>query len=323
MGSKKKSTTTTNQTQTAAPPSYALPGITDVANRVTGALGQLPTDSYQGDFIAMPDQQSVDEIAAAYDSAAGRALDLSNQTQDWFGNFLAAEHDNQTGLNDAIDAAIHPVFRQLQEQVLPGLANSAVQSGAYGNNRYFDTTTGQVTRDATENAQRIAATLGYENYQAMLEREIQRASMVPGMNNNIMQLAASQGDLLRQGDADRILRDQAVIDNELAREDYNFTRPFRGLDIASSLLSQLSQGYGTTNMNGTSTTVEKTGGLGSVVQGLAGLGGLAASAFMGPAAGAVGSSIGSAASAAGRASLLANPASAAFPTMNLGNGFFG
>ena len=93
---------------------------------------------------------------------------------------------------------------------------------------------------------------------------------------------------------------QAGIDNALALDQYNLEYPFRGLDIATGLLSQLSGNWGTTTKDyNEKTTQTQNGGLGEVLKGVAGLAGIAAGAgAFGP--------LGAAASAANKAGSAAN-----------------
>lgn len=113
-----------------------------------------------------------------------------------------------------------------------------------------------------------------------------------GLFNDSLGIQASQGDLLRQFLELQTGADQTGISNDLARDQYNLEYPFRGLDIATNLLTQLSGGWGTQHLDGTDSTVEKTGGLGEIVKGVAGLGMAGASLFGG--GGPLGSALGAA-----------------------------
>lgn len=107
--------------------------------------------------------------------------------------------------------------------------------------------------------------------------ELQRAGLTPSLADTILRAYSSEGDLYaRARDAD-IYDRQVDIDNALARDQYDYTRPFAGLDTATNLLTALGATGGTSTSAGSSVTTEKSGGLGNVVQGIAGLGGLAAS----------------------------------------------
>lgn len=223
--------------------------------------------------------------------------------------------DDGGRLDAAIRAAMDPAFTRLQEEILPGIKSSALASGAYGNSRAMATLPQMAIGDATEAAQRIGADLGYQGFQAAQDRDLaahtdyernlaaqraleqqllagdadrrlgareaelrmqlDRAGLSPGIADTIMRMSASEGDLLTAAQDADIYGRQTALDNALARDDYDRRAPFRGLDVASSLLSQLSAGYGTTTMKGSSTTTEKSSGLGNVLQGALGLGAMA------------------------------------------------
>lgn len=207
-------------------------------------------------------------------------------------------------LNPVIDAALRPVFTQLTEQALPGIKSSALDAGAYSNSR-VGTLQGQALRDysqaATDTASRIAyqdyadrearrlqaygidTQAALEGYQAATQRglgegnlNLERANSLPALTDTIMRLGTAGGDLITQQEALRQQAAQQVINNNLARNQYEWQYPFQGLDTATELLARLSGNYGTTSTQGTSKTVEKTGGLGPIVQGALGAASLAA-----------------------------------------------
>lgn len=264
MGSKSKQKTTSNQTTTAAPPSWTMPGISDAAARVTAALQQLPGTKYEGQFNALPD------FGGAID-AYGRSATDSREMSDWTRGLVEDPRiDTRTGLLPAITAAIDPVQKQLLERTLPGIRSSALESGAYSGDRAMTMLPELAIRDANESMQRIAAEMGYRDLQANADRELGFMGMLPDLVDTIMRTSAGEGDLLKMAAGLGAEQDQAGINNDLARNQYEWMYPFQGLDIASNLLAQLSGGYGTTTSQGEQTVTQKTGGLGSIASGLLG-----------------------------------------------------
>lgn len=69
MSSKKKETTTYNNSQTNAPPEWTKDIYPLVADKVMAALGTLPGKYYEGDFLAQPDQTDLDQTANAWTRA--------------------------------------------------------------------------------------------------------------------------------------------------------------------------------------------------------------------------------------------------------------
>jgi len=318
MGSKKTSTTNTNQTQTNAPPSFTAPGLEQTSNLVMQALNNLPTTAYHGPMVAVPDAAGTAGVTNAYTNASTQAGGLAQwlqgtlpglTTAPTFNTTLpTASYDVGTGtdLTPAINAAIHPVFQQLTEQILPQIRSSALESGAYSGDRAMSVVPGQAIDASNEIAQRIAAELGFQDYtnrenrrlqawqgdqdrllagyQADTQRQLgvgdlltQRFGLMPEMADSIMRMTSSQGDLLRIANDYNTAAAQAGINNDIAMDQWSTTRPFAGLDIASQLLAQLSGNYGTQNLTGTSRTVERTGGLGPIMQGVLGAASMAAS----------------------------------------------
>lgn len=182
--SKSKTKTTTNQTQTAAPPSFTAPGLTDAANMVTAGLSQIPTTHYTGDMVASMDPAKLAQIMAAYTGTAQTAGQMTDFLQGMLPSLnqgmsfttqlpdtsysLAPKQD----LNNVINASIDPVFRQLTGQILPGITNSALDAGAYSGDRAMSVLPTEAIRNATETAQNIASQLGYEDYQNYENRRL-------------------------------------------------------------------------------------------------------------------------------------------------------
>lgn len=303
MGSKKTTKQTSSSTQTNAPPSWTAPGLQEVASRVTAGLDQIPSTGYQGDFIAQPDGALVEQIAKAYQDSAALAAQMGGKV-----NLAGYDMGANAQTSGVIDAALHPVMRNLTENILPSIRSSSLDSGAYSGSRAMTTLPGQAIRDTNEAGQRLAAEISYKDYQDRENRRLQAYGIdqgnMPALMDTVMRMSASEGDLLAQAMGIKQAAGQNFIDNNLARDNYDLAQPFRGLDIATALLSQLSGNYGTQTGQSQSKTVEKTGGLGSVVQGLAGIAGMVAGGMSG--LGGVGGLLGSAASAA--ASPVMNPA---------------
>lgn len=336
MGGKTTSTQKYNQTQTAAPPSWTQQGLQDVASRVTSALGQTPAAAYTGDFVAQPNAALTQQAVNAYTGSAGTAGQLAQTAQGFLPGLQAKaptstyDMGQNAELSGVIDAAINPVFRQLTEQVLPGIKSSSLASGAYSGDRAMAVLPGQAIRDASGEAQRLAAQVSYQDYADREARrlaayqtdqgnalsayglETQRTGMLPDIVDTIMRMDASQGDLLAQALGLQTSASQAGIDNALAKDQYDVTSPYRGLDIATQLLTQLSGGYGTTTGSGNSTTTQSTGGLGPVLQGILGAASLAGGlGAFGP----VGAALGTASNAAAAPAAIAFSRNRTVPTV--------
>jgi len=320
MSSKKKSTTKTNTTQTNAPPSWTAGGLEATAGMVQGALGQIPTTHYSGQQVAYMSPQELAAIQGAWGETAGLAGDYT----DWMGQRLPELSDlwdwqtqlptesfnmgSMQDVNPVIQASLNPLYRQLTEQLLPGINYSSLDSGAYSGDRAMGVLPESVMQDYSREAADISTQIGYQNYKDFENRRLQawmtdqdrllagygaetqrglgqNASQTAMMGaesdyiSNILHNSASVGDLLKMSADLGVSVDQAAINDALAQDKYASYAPFMGLDQAAQLLALLSGDYGTQTMVGKTTTKEKTGGLGEWVKGAVGLGSLAASAF--------------------------------------------
>lgn len=323
MGSSRtKTSSTSNQTQTAAPPTWTLPGLTDVAGMVTNAVGQIPTSHYTGPMVATYDPADIAAIQSAWGNTAANATDLASMMQstvlpqlsdignglDWTTS-LPTPTISAAPVQDAyaaIQASMAPVMHNLTTNILPGITNSALASGAYTSDRALGVMPTEAIRQANETMQNTAATLGYTAYEDWAARDLaaqqaqtqalqanygletarqtqqaalqlQALGMTPEMVNSILHTQASAGDLLNMAASLGITADQAGINNAVGMDQYQSQSPFLGLDTASALLAQLSGGWGTTSGHSDSTqTTTQSSPLGmQLLQGALGLGSLA------------------------------------------------
>jgi hypothetical protein len=304
MGTRTTVNSSERGTTTAAPPSWTMPGISDAASRVTAALSNLPGERYTGDFTAAPDRGLIDRAVGSYTQAAGNGLRLQDQAMQLLQrqgqpvNFQTQlPQDNGSALQPAINSAIHPVFQQLMEQVLPSIRSSALDSGAYSGDRAMSVLPTQAIENTTNAATRLAGELGFTDYTNRQQRALDaygldtartlgtvqadtaRAGQFSELADTAMRMGTGSGDIFASASALDAQQRQAVINNNLQRNEYNWQYPFQGLDTASNLLARLSGSYGTTTSERSGTQTTSTGGAGPILQGVLGAAALGASAF--------------------------------------------
>jgi len=326
MGSKTKTTQSSNSTQTNAPPTWTMPGLEKGAGMVTNAMNQIPgmDQAYSGDFVAQADPYQRERAQAAYGTAAQNAGAMSGwlnqqvqqgQYQPTYTTTLPAAGpynmgDRQRNLDQVIKASTAPVFQQLQQQILPGIKSSALDSGAYTNDRAMAVMPQQAIAQSTKEANDLGLQLGYQDYQNYEQRRLQAEQMdrdtalqsygadtsrqgqnaqiqqnwmgmLPDLTNTVLSQGTAAGDIYSNIAAQAQQDRQSAIDNALTREQYNFSRPFMGLDTAAQLLQAYGGNYGTTTGKSDSTSTQSTSGAGAIAQGILGVGAGLGSAFMG------------------------------------------
>lgn len=184
MSSKKTSKTTSNSTQTNAPPDWTAPGLAQAAQMVTSGLSQIPAQHYSGQQVAYMSPQEVAAVQGAWKNTAG----LAGQYADWMGDQLpdlSRTWDYQTELptssfdmgqlqdvNPVIEAALHPLYQQLTTQVMPGIKSSALDAGAYSGDRAMKVMPLDAIEAYTDAASRTSAEIGYENYRDFEDRRL-------------------------------------------------------------------------------------------------------------------------------------------------------
>ena len=287
MGSKTKTTQQSNSTQTVAPPSWTMPGLQDVANQVTqAAAGLKGLPQYTGDFISTPNYNAAN---SAYTTAAGTAGDMGGVLDSTIHGYNPNAHYNLTGM---FDAALHPLQDSLNS-TLGSIRTGAADAGAYSGSRAGAILPALAMKGYDQAAADALSKISYQDYNDQQNRNLQWDSLLPDLIASRMNTATGAGDLLTQVANNNAQMSQLDINNALAKNQWQYTSPFQGLDIATSLLDQLSQNWGTTSSNGTTTTTQKSGGLGNVVAGLTGLAGAALSLPMGGGASLGGNLLGS------------------------------
>lgn len=309
MGGKTTVQTTSNknETQTAAPPSWTLPGLEQLAARVINVIPQVPGEKYMGDFVANPNQTQYSAMPLYQQAAQGAqgAAALAGQGAQQAANFQTPlGFDQWQGQKydtmPAIQAATAPLMRQLGQQILPSLQSDALMSGAYGNNRNMSLMPQMAIRDSMRGMQEIAAGIDYgeharlqnerlQGYGAATQRglgaaqlqqngQLQALNLLPGLLDTQMRMQTGAADILSQSGSMQQQWDQSAIDNQLARFNYNLNYPFQGLDTATNLLAALSGNYGTQTTVGTNTQkqTQSSGGLAPILGGMIGLGSMVA-----------------------------------------------
>lgn len=305
-----KKTTKTKQTQTSTPPSWITPGLSTLGGLVEGNLQSRPP-LYEGNFVAGPNEYD-QLVAGSYADSAARAAALADQMTALTGGSMAGPtyggpavaqpgtfaNWDVAALQPVINASINPALRALTEQVLPSLQSSMIDSGAYNSDRAMTVLPAMAMQDFNQEAQRVAAQIAYQDFSDYENRMLQafglnterglgdanvltqRLALQPELMTTAMRLATGSGDLMAAaGGYDRSL-EQMQIDDALARWNYEATAPYAGLDIASSILAQIGNPWGTQDLTGK--TTQKSSGLGNVLSGALGLGMTAAGMGLNP-----------------------------------------
>lgn len=230
-GSKSTQKTTSNQTQTAAPPTWTLPQITDLSGRVGQALQQLPTSHYTGPTTAFMSPEQLAGIQSAWGATAANAGNLAGYEQGQL-PALTTPMSFSTTLPDtaysvapmadttaAIKAGMVPVMQNLTENILPGITNSALQAGAYSGDRAMSVMPTTAIRDANQAMTNTAGALSLQAYNDYENRRLaaygaqqQAADAAYGLDTGRQQAIAGQNDQLMSlipGYVNSILHTQA------------------------------------------------------------------------------------------------------------------
>lgn len=296
MGTKKKTKSSSHDKTT--PVGWAQSGLQGIGDRIGAAVNAPPLPMYQGDFIAQPGamQQGIPQQmlsdADFVRAQTGQAMQAAQAglQHPVLSNF--SEYD-PTAIQPVIQAAIQPAMRQLQEQVLPTLQSSGIESGAYGGTRSQALLPSMAIGNTMRDVNELGMGLAYQDWNQQQQNslagynaESNRLSMYPELLSNVLRTRTGATDVQATAAAyDQQLRQQQ-IDNARQQYQNQLMYPYQGLDVAAGILGPLAQPYASHDSR--SKTVEKSGGLGQVLQGAMGLAGMVAPMFLGPAGAAMG-----------------------------------
>lgn len=182
------------------------------ANRaVQGGIGQN-TNAMAQKLASQPLLTSHELLGAGITPAT--SSDLSSAIQQVAGGWTPDLSENSSALQGAISAAVNPIQRRLQEQLLPQIGSAAVQGGAFGGARQ-DVLEGQALRDFSQEALDLAGQITFQDL-------AQRRDLGTNIYNNQSGLAAenlANADRLKLADVNArrsLLPQLAAIDNARA-----------------------------------------------------------------------------------------------------------
>jgi hypothetical protein len=243
---------------------------------------------YPGDTTALftPEELKAQESMAAY--ATGGARDLANQglnSQSFLlGDVLKA--DSNPYMADYAQGAIRPVWEALMREAIPGVNSGAVASGQYGGSRQ-GIAQGMAIGDATQKSLDTTSKMYSDMYGRNLDA-LQKAVMT---NEAVVKGGTMPDQLLATVGADRRAMQQALIDDALARWEWEQALPAAKLSQYAGAIQGSYGGQGTSTSTGTAPGAAQPSTAQSLLgAGMAGLGtysmlsGAAGSALFGSAA---------------------------------------
>ena len=270
---------TTNITKTD-PPAYLQPFLTDIATQAQSAYQQVPTGGFSGQLVASPTSaqltalQQQKDIANSLGGFGAQTQQIAQQQGDKVlsGSYTAPANNQFTqtniGTEDAVNAYLNPVKKQLQEQIIPTLQGQAIKDGAYGGSRYFNELGTQIDQNYTQKAADIAAQIGYgeqvrlddqrfqnfTNNQALLPElmKLEQAAALTApelATSGVNQQLLPSSLLSSAGQAEQLFN-QDVLDQAYQQYLLDIAGPFAGLDQYASIVAGVPMG-GTSTTTGT------------------------------------------------------------------------
>lgn len=138
--------------------------------------------------------------------------------------------DSNPYLAQTAEAAIKPVFRELNESVIPGIGSQAVQAGAFTGVRP-ELLQGQAIDRAQEDAFDTTAGIFSDAYQQGRNQMLQAAALAPSVQG----MGVLPGTLLDAIGQQNQMQDQALIDAGVQRHFFEQDAPYEELNRFANL----------------------------------------------------------------------------------------
>jgi hypothetical protein len=239
MSSSPKSATSTNINN---PWSAQEPYLKDIMQRAQALYQKGGPNYYADNALAAQSENTLEGQQRSVDYAKGAGQDLASGatgavTDILNGKYLSA--DSNPYLSGYTSAAIRPISQQFTESVLPNIRSDSMTTGGFGGSR-------QGIAEGLASG-RFAQALGdttsgiYNNaYNKGMDVFSNAISQAPGT----FALGSAPAQLQQQVGEQQQLRQQAVIDADKARWDYEQYKPYAALDSYKNFISG---NYGGTN----------------------------------------------------------------------------
>jgi hypothetical protein len=215
-----KSAGTTRTVSSTSVPSVQLPYLLFGLQQAKTQYDQGPPEFYPGSTVA--DFTPAEELAQQYlQQQAGTMAQLGEGAIPTL-NFLlqAYDVDKNPYIKSAVQGAIQPVMQQLREQALPAIRSGAVAAGGYGGTRQA-LAEGLAMQRAAQEMGNISSQMYNRAYETGLQAALSGIGAIP----TIQQALAYPGQVLGAVGAQQRALDQAKINADIARFQWNQLAP--------------------------------------------------------------------------------------------------
>lgn len=276
--SDKPKQTTKDTTTSKTPLGEQAPIFSNIWNKTAGAVQDFTP--FGGNVVAAPNTYQQQGVSSLYDAAGNVGQNFTNSAdmakKVASGYFL--DPTNDPTFQGAVNSAINPITRQLQETVLPGIVDRSIKVGGTGSgpSAYGGSSQDLQENQAVQNWAKQASDTTASMANASRTAGLDLIKAIPQLNAGVNNEALAQSGVINTAGGLQNQQDQAVLDNELQKWQLNQQTFLPFLQQAASILN--TGGFG----NGTSNTTE-TGPAPDMatqwLQGLTGGAGMANSLF--------------------------------------------
>lgn len=280
-----KQPSNTSATQKVEPWAGAQPYYTGqggLYQSAAQAYANTPKTPYGNDVIAGPNavqKDALTQYAQQSASAGTGGQELRQLAMDTLSGKFMDPTSNQW-LASTVQAAQRPLYDQLTQNILPGMADASQQQGAYGGSRQGVLEAGAVGQ-TQQAAGDISNRMYSQNYQLERDRQLGAGNIL----NQATQILMQPAQMLDKVGTQLQNWDQDALDNALQLYKMDLEAPWAGLGEFASILNGGGFRTGTSTVpgmsRGQSALQGAVGGASSAAQAGYGMGGQSIGAILG------------------------------------------
>lgn len=219
-------------TTTAQPPDFQIPYINKVLGEATSLYGQGPLQYYPGQTVAPQSPETQQAITGLAQNVAPAQQAIADQTQQGLTYGIQAANPLQNPFFEpTLQAMIRPATEQLTQQVLPGIQDTFASAGQFGGSRQ-GVAEGNAINAWQQNVLDTASKFGSQAYGQGLESLGRSLALAP----NVQQMQATPTQTLASAGAANDAYQQRLIDEMVARYNYNQQAPYESLSYYAGLV---------------------------------------------------------------------------------------
>lgn len=242
-----KSAGSTTNTSSTGPSSFQQPYITKLLSEADRLYNTGGPKFFPGSTVAgFTDAEKQGQASILGNAAQQKTLWDANVPNAIKVGLNSYDVANNPVVQNAAKAATQPIIQQLKEEVLPGISNSAITSGGLGGSRQ-----GLAQAQGIERASRAAMDTSAGIYNTAYGQGLSALQNTLGMMPSLQQASFLPGAAQSAVGAQQREMEQAKINEQIARYNYEQNLPFQNLTEYGNIIGKPFGGTSTSSVQAT------------------------------------------------------------------------